>query len=179
MTDEPPADPPKHVPPSFREVLFPEKMRNLAEDHIHDAIQRGDFDNLPGSGKPLNLEADRLVPPEYRLAYRIMRDNEVQPEWIMLQNEIDTLIQAARHALRNAARQYFALLEKYQDKPGVMAVAKRLEARDLRDFAQACFHDQVRVINRKVALLNLKLPAWYLTRDLLDAEREITLVFFE
>jgi len=36
----------------------------LAEKHICDAQERGEFDNLPGAGAPLTLDDDALVPEE-------------------------------------------------------------------------------------------------------------------
>ena len=46
----------------------------IAERKIAEAIANGDFDDLPGSGKPLELDDDSLVPEELRLAYRILRN---------------------------------------------------------------------------------------------------------
>ena len=79
---------------------------NPVENKITDAMERGDFDNLPGIGKPLRFEQDRLMPQEFRLAYRIMRDNDVQPDWVVLQREIDQLIQRARDGLSTAAQNF-------------------------------------------------------------------------
>ena len=147
------------------------------EDKIVEAMERGDFDNLPGLGKPLRLENDRLVPGEYRLAYRIMRDNDVQPDWIALQQEIDQRIQQARDDLDAAARYFFAVQTELADKPGADNVRRRLRARDVRDDALAAFRDCVPEINKKIALFNLKVPAVHLTRDLLDEAREIRRFF--
>lgn len=152
-------------------------IKDYAEEKITEAIERGEFDNLPGAGKPLNLEADRLVPQEYRLAYRIMRDNDIQPDWIALGKEIDLELEKARRELRTAAQRYFVIEAKCAGKQDVASVIKRLAAKDDRDYAKACFADQVRRINRKIALLNLKVPAAYLTRDLLEVERELAKIF--
>jgi len=46
----------------------------LAERKIAEAIERGEFDGLPGAGKPLHLDDDPLVPEELRMAYRILRN---------------------------------------------------------------------------------------------------------
>ena len=147
------------------------------EEKITDAMERGEFDNLPGAGKPLRLEHDRLVPPEYRLAYRIMRDNDVLPDWVILQREIDHLIQRARDDL-DAAVQYFLQVEtELADKHGVENVQRRLRARDVRDEALSAFRACVPEINKKIALFNLKVPAVHLTRDLLDESRELRRFF--
>jgi hypothetical protein len=46
----------------------------IAEQRIAKAIENGDLDDLPGSGKPLELDDDSLVPEELRLAYRILKN---------------------------------------------------------------------------------------------------------
>ena len=42
----------------------------LAEDRIREAERAGQFADLPGAGKPLDLDDDRLVPEEVRVAHR-------------------------------------------------------------------------------------------------------------
>ena len=47
----------------------------LAEGRIEEAIARGEFDDLPGAGRPLELDdIDPLLPEELRLAYRILKN---------------------------------------------------------------------------------------------------------
>jgi len=46
----------------------------VAEERIRAAAERGDFSNLPGAGKPLNLEADANIPPELRMAYTLLKN---------------------------------------------------------------------------------------------------------
>lgn len=46
----------------------------LAEEKIKQAYKDGEFDNLPGMGKPLKLEDLSGVPEELRMAYRIMKN---------------------------------------------------------------------------------------------------------
>ncbi len=45
----------------------------LAEPRMQEAVGRGEFDNLPGTGKPLALDDDTLVLPELRAAYRVLK----------------------------------------------------------------------------------------------------------
>ena len=152
-------------------------MDDLVDRHIKDAMERGDFDNLPGFGKPLRLESDRMVPPEFRLAYRIMRDNDVQPEWIVLQKEINTLLDTARRNIRTAVANFDRIQSHLEGKSDLDSVVKRLAARDNREYAIAAFRDGIGLINRKISLLNLKVPGSGLTRDLVDIERELAKVF--
>jgi len=46
----------------------------IAERKIAEAAAQGEFDGLPGSGKPLVLDDDLLVPEEQRMANRILRN---------------------------------------------------------------------------------------------------------
>lgn len=53
----------------------------LAEKRIADAIDRGEFAELPGAGRPLDLSDDPLVPEDVRTAYRILKNaGYVPPE---------------------------------------------------------------------------------------------------
>jgi len=67
----------------------------LVEQRIADAVARGEFDNLPGAGKPLELDDDPLVPEEERLAVRIMKNAGVVPPEVERLAEIERLIAVA------------------------------------------------------------------------------------
>ena len=45
-------------------------LSKIAEQKIREAQERGEFDDLPGKGKPLDLEDLSGVPEEMRMAYR-------------------------------------------------------------------------------------------------------------
>ena len=63
-------------------------FEDLVERRIRGAMDEGAFDDLPGSGRPLDLEDDRLVPAEMRLAYRVLKNSGYLPEEVALRNEI-------------------------------------------------------------------------------------------
>ena len=51
-------------------------LQFIAEERIAKAIARGEFDNLPGQGRPLNLDdEDPLWPEEVRMARRILKNS--------------------------------------------------------------------------------------------------------
>ena len=58
--------------------------RGYIKSAIQKAMESGQFDNLPGKGKPLNLEP----PSEHSMANRIMKNANVLPLWLELQHEI-------------------------------------------------------------------------------------------
>ena len=51
-----------------------EALAQLAESKIRAAIARGEFDDLPGSGKPLQLEDLSRVPANLRMGYKLLRN---------------------------------------------------------------------------------------------------------
>ena len=62
-----------------------------ADEKIQEAIAKGEFDNLPGKGKPLDLDAYFATPEHLRMAYSILKSAEVIPEEMDLLKEIEAL----------------------------------------------------------------------------------------
>lgn len=60
------------------------------EERIRAAQKNGEFDNLEGSGKPLEFEDMSRVPQELRLAYKILKNADCLPPEVELQKEIIT-----------------------------------------------------------------------------------------
>lgn len=65
-------------------------IEHIAERRIREALARGEFDRLPGLGKPLQLDDDSDVPPELRVAYRILKNAGVVPPEVELRRDIAT-----------------------------------------------------------------------------------------
>jgi hypothetical protein len=63
----------------------------IAERKIAEALARGEFDNLPGEGRPLELDDDALIPEELRAAYRILKNAGFVPPEVQALNDIATL----------------------------------------------------------------------------------------
>lgn len=63
----------------------------IAEEKIREAMAKGEFDNLPGAGKPLPFDDDSLVPEDVRIAYKILKNAGCLPPEIELRKEIVTL----------------------------------------------------------------------------------------
>jgi len=60
----------------------------IVERKIREAVEKGEFDNLPGKGKPLVLEDDSHVPEDLRIAYRILKNADCLPPEIQEKKEI-------------------------------------------------------------------------------------------
>ena len=73
----------------------------IAERQILEALRDGAFDRLAGRGRRLDLQEDDAVPPEWRAAYRILKNAGLAPEWVVEGREID----AARGPLHSGLAQ--------------------------------------------------------------------------
>lgn len=60
----------------------------IAERRILEALKKGDFDNLPGQGQPLDLKDDSHIPEELRLAYKILKNADCLPPELEARKEI-------------------------------------------------------------------------------------------
>jgi hypothetical protein len=65
----------------------------LAEQRIADALARGELDNLPGAGKPLEFDDDPFVSPEQRMINRILKNAGFTPREVLLRREVAELRQ--------------------------------------------------------------------------------------
>jgi DnaJ homolog subfamily C member 28 len=117
-------------------------FENPIDKIIRDARERGDFDNLPGKGKPLQWEDESQVPEQERMARRLLRNNNFTLDWIELSRELDAAYQGLREGLEQARRRKEA---GELDAAGWFAV--------LDDF-----RDKVRELNRRVIHYNLRVP---------------------
>ncbi|HEY7698968.1 MAG TPA: DnaJ family domain-containing protein [Vicinamibacteria bacterium] len=66
-------------------------LERIAEERIREAMERGDFDDLPLSGKPLPLESNGFVPEDLRLAYKLLKNAGFLPREMELRKEIVSL----------------------------------------------------------------------------------------
>ena len=78
---------------SLKHVDLESALRRLADRRIEEAMREGKFDNLPGAGKPLDLEpmpADENARMTWWML-RIMKGANFTPEEVQWRRQIDTL----------------------------------------------------------------------------------------
>lgn len=101
------------------------ELDRIAEQRINEALERGEFDALPGAGLPLELDDDSMVPPELRASYRVLKNNGLAPEPVRARHELLDAIEAEctaedidtkRHAVRR-----FAVLSLQLERQGIGA----------------------------------------------------------
>jgi hypothetical protein len=64
--------------------------RNV-DEKIKEAMAKGEFDNLPGKGKPLDLDAYFATPEHLRMGYSILKSANLLPEEMDLLKQIEDL----------------------------------------------------------------------------------------
>lgn len=135
-----------------------EKMSINVDEQIEEAMQRGEFTNLPGKGKPLNLETNPFLTPQVRMANRLLKENGFAPRWIELEKEIQRDKAQLDKLLVNltARRERLAKIVRQQPHRGE-AVSRSFEHERGRGLAQYC--DKLEALNRKIQRLNLMMPA--------------------
>jgi hypothetical protein len=70
------------------------------DEQIRRAMQEGQFEDLPGQGRPLQLDEDPFEDPDWRLAHHMLRSAGYSLPWIETRREIEADLAAARLALK-------------------------------------------------------------------------------
>jgi len=110
-------------------------LDTLAEQRIREAIARGELSNLPGAGQPLQFDDDPLVPPELRMAYRILKNAGMVPPEVEALRDIADLERVLRQCgcedeRRRAARRLDCLLARLDRRPGSVGTRDAIAYRD-------------------------------------------------
>ncbi|CAA0829706.1 Tetratricopeptide repeat (TPR)-like superfamily protein [Striga hermonthica] len=96
----------RKLPPELRgqrnNVRSETDIINVVEQRVWRAMEEGQFENLPGKGKPLNLNINPHVDPADDTLYRILNKNGFAPEWVELNKEIRYRISEWRISLKKA-----------------------------------------------------------------------------
>ena len=79
----------------------------IAETRIREAVAEGEFDNLPGSGKPLSLEEYFSTPEDLRMAFSILKNANCAPAEVELLKEVSRLQLAIAETSDDATREEF------------------------------------------------------------------------
>lgn len=95
-------------------------IESAIEQKIREAIGRGEFDNLAGSGKPLDLDAYFNTPEDLRLAFSILKSNDFVPEEVEIMKEIASLKEKLESSTEEAA--VAALREKINQRSLALAL---------------------------------------------------------
>ncbi len=121
-----------------------DKWESIAERKIREAIEAGQFDNLPNKGRPIELDVD--PDPSMWMAHHLLRVNGFAPPWIEELKEIDALINRWRAHLKQAQRSQAGLDE---------------------------LRTQAAALNRRILTYNLESPSARFHKRPLDIDAEL------
>lgn len=111
-------------------------LHRVAEQRILEAQRAGAFDNLPGKGKPLQLEDLSWVPEDLRIGYHVLKNAHVLPPEAQLRKDIHVLEDLLKHVEDEGERR--ALAKSIQWKFIRLDMLKRrsLDAKSLRFYGR-------------------------------------------
>ena len=124
------------------------------DEQIHEAQARGDFDNLPGSGKPLNLDENPFT-GDKALAYSLLKQNGYAPPEVELAKEIRTQFEKTHQKLEILRQHRKSLCAR---RIPVFGSEKRA-FHDAVEKATTQYDQLLRELNRKILNLNLTTPS--------------------
>jgi DnaJ homolog subfamily C member 28 len=133
-----------------------DKWEPLIDRLIRESMDRGEFDNLPGSGQPIDLTENPYDPPELRSVHRLLRNAGFAPAWIEERKDIDALFQQAYATLCRAKQLYCAGGDE----------SNREWLRAMKEF-----RERVDELNQRIRIYNLKAPASAFHRKIIDADQ--------
>jgi len=141
------------VPPSTaRHPRGAEEWQDFISQAIEEAMREGAFDNLPGKGKPLNLNENPNEPPDMAMANKILKNNDTTPPWIGDRKKLLEDIEI----LRQEMAQRWTLTR--EDWAQSNADRERLTRRWSQQIAT--WTAQIAKLNSRILNLNLILPIW-------------------
>ena len=140
-----------------------DELPRSIEEQIRQAIERGDFDNLPGKGKPLDLSENPHEDPGWRLAYRLLKENGYTLPWIETRQNIELDYEKALKSLQ----QSWDWRKNAAGRRGLVHAE--------REWQQALqnFREQMFKLNRRIRDYNLEIPSNQFQRRLINIEQEI------
>ncbi len=126
----------------------------LAEERIREAMEAGEFDDLPGAGRPFSLREENPYERSWRLAFHLLHNAGMAPRWIELDREVRAEAERLRRQLRRSVK---------WEGGGVPSERRAVER----------FRREAQRLNRKIHQRNHLAPRSVKPRFPLRIEREI------
>lgn len=130
------------------------RFHDYIEEILHEAQERGDFDHLPGAGKPLNLDDDAGA-GDKAMAYRLLKKNDCLPAELELAKEIRVERERAEAKLARVIHRGETLRARVV--PPFLGEKRAFNA--AVEKAAVEYDKALRELNRKILTLNLITPS--------------------
>ncbi len=124
---------------------------------IEEAMERGEFADLPGKGKPLKLDTNPYISPQARMTNRLLKENGFAPRWVELQKEIkqeNTQLERILINLKARRERLAAIVQQYPHRREV--ISQTFEHERARGIEQ--YSEKLENLNRKIQRVNLLMP---------------------
>lgn len=134
---------------------------------IEEAMERGEFKNLPGEGKPLKLDANPYLTPQARMTNRLLKENGFAPRWIELEKEIKKEKAQLERLLKNLKgrrKRLEAIAQQYPHRRE--AISRSFEHERARGIER--YSEKLANLNRKIQRVNLLMPTRNRQRALIN-----------
>lgn len=135
------------------------RLESMAEKMLREAIEAGEFNNLPGKGEPLDLRENPFEDPDLRVVHKLLRDAGFAPAWIEERKDIDATFEATCQTLTRAWKIY---------RPGGVSPNDVAWERNVAEF-----REKTAELNSRIKLYNLKVPSAVFQLRLFDANKVI------
>ena len=124
---------------------------------IEEAMERGEFSNLPGEGKPLKLDTNPFLTPQARMTNRLLKENGFVPRWVELKKEIRQEKAQLERLLTNlkARRERLAALIRQRPERH-RTICRSFEQERARGIEQ--YSEKLENLNQKIQRANLLMP---------------------
>ena len=124
---------------------------------IQEAVERGDFKDLPGKGKPQQFDDNPYISPEVRMINRMLKDKGFAPRWIEVDKEIRAETENAEKLIENLKGRRGRLEAQLRAQPlkrdAIRSVFELERSRGLEAYTV-----QLQQLNRKIQQWNLMMP---------------------
>lgn len=155
-------------PLEVQRALHLVRQHDLVGAMMTKAIERGEFDNLEGSGKPLHLDENPFEPNELHMVHKILKDNGYAPYWMELGKEIDVLKEKLNKEV-DIFKKYTQMVFSEKRSSGAI---RRYEYKKNNFYIQSREH--LKEISKKILDYNLNCPVSRLGRANFDIDDEMS-----
>ncbi len=124
---------------------------------IEEAMERGEFANLPGKGKPLKFDTNPFLTPQARMTNRLLKENGFTPRWVELEKEIKKEKAKLERLLKNLQgrrKRLEAIAQQYPHRRET--IRRSFEHERARGIEQYC--EKLENLNQKIQRVNLLMP---------------------
>ncbi len=132
---------------------YGKRFEEYVGEQIREAMERGQFDNLPGAGKPLNLDSDPYA-GDKAVGYHLLKSHGYAPKEVELGREIRTEFEQAGAKLVRLRHQSRTLRTR---RVPPFPSEKRAFNNAVQKAAMA-YEQALHELNRKILTLNVMAP---------------------